>query len=155
MVAHPYDARLAMSAGYDGLTLVWDICKGVLLHRCATYPHMTAAPLSDCRLRSRWPVQALRPGAWMVVVRCLVCKCSSGGLCCTVLIHKRSTTLSPWSDGITPIAPKERNVLMLCRLCICGLWPQLQHPGRVPHVSVGACWPVVRLPAAGGWLLGA
>jgi bromodomain and WD repeat domain containing protein 1/3 len=31
---HPHDPRLAMSASYDGLTVVWDIEKGKDIARC-------------------------------------------------------------------------------------------------------------------------
>lgn len=34
---HPLDHRLAMSAGYDGLTIIWDIIAGRALTRSASY----------------------------------------------------------------------------------------------------------------------
>lgn len=30
---HPYDARLALSAGYDGQSILWDISTGDILKR--------------------------------------------------------------------------------------------------------------------------
>ena len=30
---HPYDHNLVLTAGYDGLTIIWDIEKGVPLKR--------------------------------------------------------------------------------------------------------------------------
>jgi WD40 repeat protein len=34
---HPLDHRLAMSAGYDGLTIIWDIIAGRALTRLASH----------------------------------------------------------------------------------------------------------------------
>ncbi|KAJ2818757.1 hypothetical protein IWW50_005702, partial [Coemansia erecta] len=31
LIAHPYDARIAVSGGYDGRALVWDVCSGTVL----------------------------------------------------------------------------------------------------------------------------
>jgi WD40 repeat protein len=30
---HPLDARLALSAGYDGISTIWDVREGAALHR--------------------------------------------------------------------------------------------------------------------------
>lgn len=34
---HPLCPRLAMSAGYDGLTIVWDLLEGTPLAKCALF----------------------------------------------------------------------------------------------------------------------
>jgi bromodomain and WD repeat domain-containing protein 1/3 len=34
---HPTDPRMAMSASYDGLTIIWDLEKGVPLAKCEPF----------------------------------------------------------------------------------------------------------------------
>ena len=49
--AHPLCPRLAMSAGYDGLTLVWDLVEGTPLARRARPPAVTCPPPRLCTVR--------------------------------------------------------------------------------------------------------
>ncbi len=53
---HPTDARLAMTAGYDGNIVVWDIVAGAKLAGCAgpALAALSSARAADCRLLFPW-----------------------------------------------------------------------------------------------------
>ena len=44
---HPTEPRLAMSAGYDGLTIVWDLATGAALAKCAALT-LAFLPCAEC-----------------------------------------------------------------------------------------------------------
>lgn len=50
--AHPSDPRLAMSTGYDGQIILYDIEEGRVLKRCAQQMevHVLVTTASDCRV---------------------------------------------------------------------------------------------------------
>ena len=60
---HPTDPRLAMSAGYDGQTIVWDLLEGQPLARCETLRACSlklvcSRPSTSCSLRPHTPPSA-------------------------------------------------------------------------------------------------